>query len=115
MTTMWISPWRDLALAAAISMPALTMAVASSPAQACVRVASVAAVDDALADSRLSAPQAARVRSLRDRIAEQVARGDYRAAASSEAQAMSIMGRRFEDYGQVVRGGCTGKWVRGRG
>ena len=100
-----------------VRLPLLVVAafVAATPAIACVRVPKVGDVDQALASARLSSSEAVRVRTLRAQIAEQVGRGDYRAAARTEAQAMAIMGLRFEDYGQVVRsGGCNGRWVRRR-
>ena len=97
---------------ALIASMSLMLGLAVTPASACVRVPSVADVDQALAGARLSQAEAARVRLLRGRVAEQVGRGDYRAASITEAQAMGIMGLTFEDYGQVVRGGCNGRWVR---
>ena len=91
---------------------AVTLIAAAKPAAACVRVPNVADVDHALAGARLSPPIVARVRTLRAQLAEQVKRGDYLAASITEGQAMGIMGLEFEDYGQVVRGGCNGRWVR---
>ena len=95
---------------------AVLLGLAASPATACQRVASVDGIDQALARARLSSSQASRVRELRDRVADQVARGDYRAAEANETKAMALMGLKFEDYGQVVRGGgCNGRWVPRRG
>ena len=100
----------------AAAVIAALLGLAASPAAACQRVASVDGIDQALANARLSGTQASRVRDLRGRVADQVARGDYRAAATTEAQAMAIMGLKFEDYGQVVRSGsCNGRWVPRRG
>ena len=101
--------------AALLAAMALAFGLQATPASACVRVPAVADVDQALAGARLSNAQAERVRALRNRIAEQVGRGDYRAASVTEGQAMGIMGLEFEDYGQIVRGGCNGRWVRRQG
>jgi hypothetical protein len=82
---------------------------ASAPALACgPREASLADVDRVLAEMRPSDTDAAKVKKLRAQIVDQLARGDRRGAAASEAEAMTIMGFVL----QPSRGGC-GNWVRG--
>ena len=94
------------------SVLAAMLIAAAMPAAACVRVPNVADVDQAIASARLSHSAMSRVRALRNQLAEQVRRGEYLPASVTEGQAMTMMGLRFEDYGQVVRGGCNGRWVR---
>jgi hypothetical protein len=41
-----------------------------------------------------------------------MSRREYSAAASTEAQAMAIMGLVLQASGQPTRGACGGTWVR---
>jgi hypothetical protein len=83
---------------------------ASASALACgARQASPADVDRVLEETKLSDADAAKVRKLRAQIVEQLGRGDWRGAAATEAEAMTIMGLVL----QPSRGGC-GNWVRSK-
>jgi hypothetical protein len=92
---------------------AVLVAIVAAPALACMRMASPAAIDAALAQATLSEGDAMRVRDLRSKTAELMARREYSAAAGAEAQAMAIMGLTFQPSGQPTRGSCgSGTWVR---
>jgi hypothetical protein len=84
-------------------------ALLATSAVACIgaRVASVADVDQALAEARLPDADAAKVRRLREQIVDLIARGDGDGAVAAEAEAMAILGHEL----QVARGGCA-RWVR---
>jgi hypothetical protein len=90
---------------------ALGMVVGTS-AFACMRMASPAGIDAALAQATLSEPDAIRVKALRSKTAELMSRREYSAAANTEAQAMAIMGLELQAGGPPTRGACGGTWVR---
>jgi hypothetical protein len=91
-----------------LPVTALAMVV-GTPALACMRLASPASIDAALAQATLSDHDVIRVKDLRSRTAELMSRREYSAAASAEAQAMAIMGLKLQASGQPT---CGGTWVR---
>ena len=95
---------RRLLLVTALGM------VVGTPALACMRMASPAGIDAALAQATLSDHDIIRVKDLRSKTAELMSRREYSAAA--EAQAMAIMGLKLQASGQPTRGACGGTWVR---
>jgi hypothetical protein len=97
---------RRLLLATALGM------VVGTPALACMRMASPAGIDAVLAQATLSDHDAIRVKDLRSKTAELMSRREYSAAASTEAQAMAIVGLVLRASGSPTRGGCGGTWVR---
>jgi hypothetical protein len=84
-----------------------------TPALACMRMASPAGIDAALAQATVSDRDAIRVKDLRSKTAELMSRREYSAAAKTEAQAMAIMGLELRASGTPTRGACGGgTWVR---
>ena len=97
---------RSLLIVTALGM------IIGTPALACMRMASPAGIDAALAQATLSEGDTIRVKDLRSKTSESMARRDYSAAAHAEREAMAIMGLEFQSSGPPSRGGCSGTWVR---
>jgi hypothetical protein len=97
---------RRLLLVTALGM------VVGTPVLACMRMASPAVIDAALAQATLSDHDVVRVKDLRSKTAELMSRREYPAAANTEAQAMAIMGLKLQASGPPTRGACGGTWVR---
>ena len=78
------------------------------PVCACIGqgAASVWSTDRFLARANLSEANLYKVQRLRQAIVELTARGDTAAALAAEAEAMDVMGYKFEAF----RGGC-GHWI----
>jgi hypothetical protein len=84
--------------------------VFAGPAMACIgdRQASPQTIDRHLMQARLAAEDLPKIQNLRQAIIERNAHGDWKGALAAEAEAMTLLGYRFER----ARGGGCGGWVR---
>src|SRR5262245_214494 len=94
---------------------ALVIASATStPAVACMRIASPGAITAALeaSEGRFSAADIAKVKELRQQTSQFLDLRQYSEAQSAQDQAMKIMGMTFISKGPPARGCGSGEWVR---
>jgi hypothetical protein len=98
-----LSRWRNL-------MPlllAVVFMVAANPSLACMHIASLAAVDDALSKSKLSEPEQTKAMQLRATLADLLTKADRGAARDVETQIMDMLGLKLKPS----RGWGCGQWV----
>ena len=84
--------------------------VFAGPAMACIgdRQASPQTIDRHLVQARLADEDLLKIQKLRQAIVDRNAHGDWKGALAAEAEAMTLLGYRFER----ARGGGCGGWVR---
>lgn len=98
-----LSRWRNL-------MPlllAVVFMVAANPSLACMHIASLDAVDDALSKAKLSESDQTKANQLRATLEDLLTKSDYRAANAVETQIMDMLGLKLIP----ARSSGCGHWV----
>jgi hypothetical protein len=99
---------------ASYAMPLLLVFVLSimfaSPSVACIgeRQALPQTIDQYMAQVRLTDGETVKIKELRQVIVERNAQGDRKGALAAEAEAMTLLGYKFD----MARGGGCGGWSR---